>query len=90
MMTLADQLTALGLRDTAAHLDDLEPLARRLIARAELVDQPARLADVAQIEHLADALGFQRRIGREQQRFDDVSWSRHGLAPHSVPWSGVR
>src|SRR5258706_278064 len=81
----------------ATHLDDLEPLARCLIASAELVDQAARLTDVAQIEHLADTLGFQRRIGREQQRFDDVSRSRHDFAPHSVPWtlhwvpwSGVR
>ena len=56
----------------------------------ELVDELARLVDVAQIEHLADTLGFQGRIGREQERFDDVSWSRHGWALHSVRRSGVR
>src|SRR2546426_8772400 len=60
--------------ETAAHLDDLDPLARGLVARSELVDELARLVDVAQIEHLADTLGFQGRIGREQERFDDVSW----------------
>ena len=75
---------------SAADLDDLQALAGCLVARAQLLDQPARLVDVGQIEHLADALGFQRRIGREEKCFDDVSWSRHGLAPHWVPRSGVR
>jgi len=44
-----------------------------LVARPELVEESARLVDIGEVQHLANALGFQWRIGREQKRFDDVS-----------------
>ncbi len=70
MMTLADQLTALGLRDTAAHLDDLVALAtKRRWSPTQLLEH---LVESEQQERTRRSL--ERRLARSRLgRFTPMS-----------------
>ena len=58
---------------------DLESVEAAVsVAGAELLHELARGLGALELEDLADALGLERRVGREQEGFDDVSWRRHG------------
>jgi len=69
-MTLADQLTALGLRDTAAHLDDLVALAtKRRWSPTQLLEH---LVETEQQERTRCSL--ERRLARSRiGRFTPMS-----------------
>ena len=56
----------------------------------ELAHQFARGRDVLEIEHVADALGLQRGVGREQQRFDHINRIGHSSPPPRPARPGVR
>jgi hypothetical protein len=58
-------------------LGDLQSAGLAFVAFAQHRDHVARLVLGVEAEHLADALGLQRGVGRKEQSFHDVDGLRH-------------